>query len=665
MRLASFALLVVSILVIHHSAGLAQPPGPVWSPPEVLDAPVTDVSSSNGPCGAHTLPYGPWGSLDQWHVVYAKSGDIFHVVGGSGGWATPEPLTADPAASRDPKIAIEDALLHVAWEDDRTGHAEIWTRRWDGASWSSEECLTCDGVVSQRPSLAGGYGGSVLVWQEGPDASSSIRERRWTGSVWTPAETVSLSPQAAREPTVAIVQDEDIRHRVYWSDTRHGLPEIYGRELLWNGTFGSEIRLTDFAGSSRRPSARGLYCCGDFIFDQFLILFENDSDGTIETWSVCDDGYGGVSPPERISANDGIASVRPQVHGFSSSNLDDLLGGPGPHYLSTWTESGAPGSCSHVAASSFACPSDPDAETLSTAGYARSAIAASRDQPFADLLVLDVELRDGAPTLIARRGLARSCYDPAFHVPRSILLAPAGIPENLFFVEDECEGGTGHFEGMALELRFSSYLDANLTWDAAQPHPALPEQLTDPAGEARFPIRGGGCVTSGTVSLRANGVEVRQFIGARSPDVNGDCAVLVDDLAYVAGHVGGADPCADLDGSGLVDAADVAIVEATLGDLCSQLVGLGDPGAAAQMLEVMPNPCTSRVTFRIRASDPVPALLSIVDAGGRLVREFSAPAGDVPWDLRDASGRPVAPGIYFAVARLGAEASRRSIVVLP
>ncbi len=94
---------------------------------------------------------------------------------------------------------------------------------------------------------------------------------------------------------------------------------------------------------------------------------------------------------------------------------------------------------------------------------------------------------------------------------------------------------------------------------------------TDASGEASLVVRGGGCSATGSVTLRGNGVWINSWTGAKSPDVNGDCKVQADDLAYVMARVGTSDFCADLDGSGTVTTADVAIVEEALGSICSQL----------------------------------------------------------------------------------------------
>lgn len=74
---------------------------------------------------------------------------------------------------------------------------------------------------------------------------------------------------------------------------------------------------------------------------------------------------------------------------------------------------------------------------------------------------------------------------------------------------------------------------------------------------------------------------------------------------------------------------------------------------AAPGLLLAPNPFTSATTIRFAdARGAGIDAVRIVDAAGRIVRTL-APSGTsaVSWDGRDASGRPVAAGVYFVSAR--------------
>jgi len=58
-------------------------------------------------------------------------------------------------------------------------------------------------------------------------------------------------------------------------------------------------------------------------------------------------------------------------------------------------------------------------------------------------------------------------------------------------------------------------------------------------------------------------------VSAVTPDVNGDLVVDAQDVARVTAAEGGALPQDDIDCNGVIDSADVAIVNAHLGHLCA------------------------------------------------------------------------------------------------
>jgi hypothetical protein len=87
-------------------------------------------------------------------------------------------------------------------------------------------------------------------------------------------------------------------------------------------------------------------------------------------------------------------------------------------------------------------------------------------------------------------------------------------------------------------------------------------------------------------------------------------------------------------------------------------------------MTVGPNPATSsvRLAVRLAPAGAGPVRLTIYDAAGRAIRELGPSRPGVEsarfeWDLRDGTGRPVPPGLYFAQARSGASHEERTIVV--
>ncbi len=81
-----------------------------------------------------------------------------------------------------------------------------------------------------------------------------------------------------------------------------------------------------------------------------------------------------------------------------------------------------------------------------------------------------------------------------------------------------------------------------------------------------------------------------------------------------------------------------------------------------------PNPATSEISFRLDAPDGVDTRLEVYDVRGRLVMGWrgGGPEGSrtIRWNLRDASGNPVASGVYLLRLRAGGNELVRRFVRL-
>src|SRR6185503_2297419 len=88
------------------------------------------------------------------------------------------------------------------------------------------------------------------------------------------------------------------------------------------------------------------------------------------------------------------------------------------------------------------------------------------------------------------------------------------------------------------------------------------------AGRVSFSIQAGGVAVPGIVAVRADGITLR-FPPVASPDQNGDLTVNAADVALGTAAVGSASATMDLNCSGgLVDAADVGVINSHLGHNC-------------------------------------------------------------------------------------------------
>lgn len=611
-----------------------------------MDVPVADVSSSAGYSVQHTPAWLVSHFPDEWYVVYVRDGNVYLVSRGTSGWSTPMLVNANLGVAQNPHLAFGGPYLCVVWEDGGLGHSEVNARLWDGSAWSPEICLTADTVPSRAPVLAGGPNDGLVVWQE-DGTRRSIQAKLWSPETWGSTETVSQSSGWATEPAVTFNgQWSSWYYSIAWTDTRDGYSEIYLRTRQFSRfpapgswSWSTETRLTNMSYNCRYPSIYTEDCCSDVVFNMPVVAFEYLGSGVAETWTVSQrhSPAGAV----RASADDGVASRRPNLCGFERPTRECLLIYTDARYFTTWVDQSGPAVGTAILGCLGSSGDVLGTDTLSTNCQGGLVVGSFEGDPRAELMALWVEEQAGQPTLMSRRGSVVGCSEPDIVPPPSILLAPEGIPRDTLRFVDSCTGSPLS-SWSEVYLSFEPALDAALTWDPLQSHPSTPGQVVGNDAMTVESIRGGGCSQAGDVFAMCSAFDMASVQGAKSPDVNGDCWVGPGDLAYVRSKAGTADFCADLDGSGLVDSLDVNIVLLTLGDFCSNVTGVpeapgGDglhgPGRAAVQaigVTLLPNPCENAVAIRYDLHSAGPVEVHIVDPGGRVVRAMTtaqAPAG--------------------------------------
>lgn len=625
-----------------------------WSAPEVVATDVPALSSSAGPIASYTPSWSPWSALDQWHVVYVRGGEVYHRMRDTAGWHAEENVSQSAADSRNPKLAFAGAKLHVVWEDDRSGHSEVWTSRWDGAAWSAPECLTADGTVSVCPTLSAATFSALLVWQDGTDASARILARRWTSTGWGANEAVSSSPARAAQPSVS-------GEMAVWSDTRHGAAEIYFARRGANGVWGPNNRITNLSGACTNPDVHGEITGGDLGIRVYAVVFESEALGIPESWIACIE-EDTVYDVTRLSADNHVASPRPAVAGHGYQVEVENSAGVVGRWYTTWAEGTTNQVADHHACEQSAGP----ATSLTTVGVTASAISATVHGAYAQLMSLWVENHSGTPTLVASTSKTAARVSVQVEAAQTLSLSPDGSLPTVVRLTNGYDPGHG-VPGIARFL-MSNDLAGHLQWDRDQPLPPLDIAIPED-GVIDLALQGGGCWAGGTADISWEGWGIVTWTGAHSPDIDGDCAVTASDYDYVEARLGGLDFCADVDGSGLVDAADLALVSARLGTQCSGLVSVDPPRDAGLRVDVAPNPFSDETRVMLRGVASGPAELSIFDAAGRRVRSLGsgttrAGVASWSWDGTDDRGEPVASGIYFVGIRTGSGAVHRRVVLV-
>ena len=674
MALFGIALLLSSIL---PKSGPAAIPTLEWQDLVTIDSPVSSVSDAAGPSAAR------WNN--SWYLAYVKNDDVYAVMQSGGVWQLPVQVSDGPGVSSRPLVQPLMDTLVFFWEDDRTGHAEIWTRSFDGTIWSDETCLTEDATPSRRPSASTLIGSStdrgIVAWEEG-SIPSRIDIRWFSVAGFDPVETIASGPSAMTNPSVAIDRGDIFTPygHIAWEDDRHGQTEIYARWFSVDSPVGPELRMSDLPGPCTRPSISTRVCCGDNIQLFATVAFEHTAPaGVAEVWTNYYIGSQ-ANLAEPRSLDDGISSTAPSLSStwYETNPVNGWcgeLGGPSPQYLLAWTDE-ASGGQNHTLLH-FNLEDELGQETISTAGVGQAIVVAEhRSEPRNEFTAAWVEEREGSPTLVARVGDLLSCNRRGFAEYGWFTIGPAGNPTTRVRFEDICTGVPAG-EGLVFDLEINPELDSAIRWDPDQVHPDL-EGEVDEEGVLEFSLYGGGCTEAGHAVLRCGGTATLLWPGVKSPDIDGDCAVLGNDLAYVQSQLGTDDFCADLDWSGIVDELDVAIVEATLGDACSDVTGVPEipgsetgPGGAAVLgldLRVSPNPAHGEVHLSLR-SPQNEASLKIVDASGRRIADLGWQTADagwevVTWDGKDEQRRDVPSGIYYAEARSGDEIATARVLIL-
>jgi len=86
----------------------------------------------------------------------------------------------------------------------------------------------------------------------------------------------------------------------------------------------------------------------------------------------------------------------------------------------------------------------------------------------------------------------------------------------------------------------------------------------------------------------------------------------------------------------------------------------------AGIMWVGPIPARSEVALMLASPEDDSGVLEFLDLAGRVIRRFAVAAKTTDilrWDLRDATGRRVAPGVYLARYRHSQVAEVRRVVL--
>jgi hypothetical protein len=99
-------------------------------------------------------------------------------------WSTAQRLTQTSGSSMDPVIAVDSSgYLHVVWQDDTSGIAEIYHRKStdNGDTWSTVQRLTWNSGSSMFPAISADMSGNVhVVWSDNTPGNVEVYYKKYT-----------------------------------------------------------------------------------------------------------------------------------------------------------------------------------------------------------------------------------------------------------------------------------------------------------------------------------------------------------------------------------------------------------------------------------------------------------------------------------------------------
>ncbi len=260
------------------------------------------------------------------HVVWQDNRDghpeIYYKRSVDGGitWGLDMRLTKQ-SASVSPSIAVSGSVVHIVWTDERDGNSEIYyTRSTDGGeNWEADKRLTTDTSGFSMPSIDAS--GSILhvVWEDDRSGNYEIYYKRSTdaGSTWEADVRLTNNAAASYFPTVAV---SGSTVHAAWSDYRDaGNEEIYYKRSSDGGsTWSPDIRLTQAVGWSEWPGIAASGSLVHLVWYDFReggtstgqIYYKRSTDGGL-TWEsdvrITADMFGAYVPS--VAASDSVVHL--------------------------------------------------------------------------------------------------------------------------------------------------------------------------------------------------------------------------------------------------------------------------------------------------------------------------------------------------------------------
>jgi hypothetical protein len=529
----------------------------------------------------------------------------------------------------------------VAWQDDRSGvDYDIYARRVSAAGtplWSSNSIAATAATGNQiYPAIASdGSGGAIVAWQDSRGGSQyDIYAQRLTtagAAAWT-ANGVGVCTLNDQQTSAAVLADGQGGAYVAWSDIRTGLGyDIHAQRL-------------NPSGSAYWPSG-GILVCGAVYSQSSPQLVTDDATGAYAVWS--DPRTGNVDDiyAQRIERFGKLGNPEPAI-----TQVKDVTGDQGGRVKVSWAASYLDAEPGYDILDYRVWRSVPAASLTAGSMLARGFSADPDEAAAGDrFLVLSAAAEDYAWELAGTQGAAL--------LPNYSFVTPT---------TRDSLGGSNPYTAFMVEARTGSTISAD-RWFSAPDSGYSVDNLA-PAAPAPF---------AGTYS---GGASVLTWNPNAEPDLAGYRLYRGSSASFTPGP-----------GNLVAAPADTGFVDAAGAPYWYKLTAVDVHGNESPVATLLPAGTTAveagaitRAFFALGSANPVRSGatttlrfgltaagrvgLAFYDAGGRRVRELAAgtlEAGEhaITWDGRDEAGRAAAPGLYFARFEAAGFTATRKLVV--
>lgn len=206
----------------------------------------TDMAGSYYPCvsvsGSNVhVAWGDYRNGDQ--IYYKRSTDAGTT------WDADTRLSSGSVGSYDPALSVSGSVVHTVWCDLRDGNYEIYYKRSTdgGMNWGADTRLTIASGYSYSASIAVSDTIVHIVWEDHRTGASELFYKRSVdgGITWEPDTRLTFNTAISEYPSVAT--SGSVVH-VVWEDQRDGNKEIYYKRNPKGNAVGIRNNLTGNSG---------------------------------------------------------------------------------------------------------------------------------------------------------------------------------------------------------------------------------------------------------------------------------------------------------------------------------------------------------------------------------------------------------------------------------